>query len=375
LIAFMERGTLNYEYVFLEGDSYEVGRQRGEYLKKYPSDMQYYTKPFYCDKATLTKNKIKEIRALYDEFCPGLNEEIEGFSDALHVSSDGVIFHTNLYAVKGGCCHMVALPKVTENHHVLVGRSYEYSLDDDTRFTCCKINGKPAHIGFSVYLFGRYEGINEHGLSITISAATPGTDTELSGLRFWTAIRCMIENCRTTDEAVYLLKHMPLSANTNFIIADKQGNAVLAESSGLGNIRSLFTRQVVDYVVSTNHYNLPEMESFNVNRMNQSVMRFQAANQSIKEHIPNVNESVIRDILQKKMPEGVCCHYYKDGLGTLYSIVADLTTMQIKVCFGSANINKWYSINIHDERKGSWNIGVPYINEYPTNSEDFYRKV
>lgn len=75
------------------------------------------------------------------------------------------------------------------------------------------------------------------------------------------------------------------------------------------------------------------------------------------------------------MPEGVCCHYYKDGLGTLYSIVADLTTMQIKVCFGSANINKWYSINIHDERKGSWNIGVPYINEYPTNSEDFYRKV
>ena len=76
LIAFMERGTLNYEYVFLEGDSYEVGRQRGEYLKKYPSDMQYYTKPFYCDKATLTKNKIKEIRALFDVFWPGFNEEI-----------------------------------------------------------------------------------------------------------------------------------------------------------------------------------------------------------------------------------------------------------------------------------------------------------
>lgn len=366
--------TMEYEYVILEGSHYEVGKQRGEYLKKNLKDLNYYREPFFYSGNTLSKSKINDIKILYQEYYPEILSEVAGFADAIGVAEDSVIYRAHMYENYGGCCHMAVGAEFTANHHVLVGRSYEYSLEDERKLTWCRISGKPAHLGFAVYLFGRYEGINEYGLSITVSNSTPGVTPEADGIRFWVAVRMLIENCENTRQAVELLKDIPVSANNNFIIADKSGDIVLAESACFGGKRMMKFKQIEEFVVSTNHYAIQEMEPYNRNKMNQSVMRYDVADETLRNCVPNVDETIVKRILSEKVPNGVCCHQYEDGLGTLYSMFMDLNSMEIKVCLGSPNINKWYKIDLFSNKSGSWNIQIPYINEYPQNPSYFWEK-
>lgn len=364
----------DYEYIVLEGSSYEVGKMRGETLKNYPGDTKYYYNLFKDSDIPLSNEKIKYIRKVYDEYCPGLNDEIEGFAEAFGVKSDNIVLNTNLFESNYGCCQIVALPCITKNGHVLVGRSYEYTPDDEKKLSICRINGKPAHLGFAVFLFGRYEGVNEHGLSITVSAAAPGVETSVNGVRFWVAIRSIIENCTNTEDAVYMLKNMPISSNSNFIIADKQGMAVLCEVSCFNGKKEVKVKKAEDYLVSTNHYTIEGMKKYNIAKMNQSVMRYNAAHDTMNKSTPSVSKDTLKKILSNKLPHGVCCHYYEDGLGTLYSMIFDLTTLDIHVCFGSPNINGWKKYDMFNEKKGSTNIKIPYVNEYPTAFSNFWAK-
>ena len=87
---------------------------------------------------------------------------------------------------------------------------------------------------------------------------------------------------------------------------------------------------------------------YDIRRMRQSVTRYRAIESRVKSAVPHVDKGTIRDILSEPMPKGVCLHHYSVGLGTLWSMIFDVTDTTVEICFGapSSERNSWRSFGL-----------------------------
>jgi len=196
----------------------------------------------------MEKEIIKQKKKLMDEFCPGIFEEISGLADSLNVPVGKIRILSDDCINAGACSQFTVMPNITENGEILLGRSYEYSADDELCLSVIRANGKPAHIGFSILIFGRFDGINEHGLTVSMSSC---------------------------------------------------------------------------------------------------------------------------EFRQKPTGNGVFCPYYEDYLGTLYSMVFNVSNADVEVCFGMPARNKWERINFNSPAKITRQTEI-IKNEYPENPASFW---
>ena len=115
---------IQYHHAIVVGTSYQVGMLQGEFRKKVGCTLDSYEPPE-------PEKTAGEMRRLYAEFCPGLTEEIQGVADSLGLPFAKALFCAVIGPSAQGCTHAVALPGITENHHLLVARNY----DVNTRFS------------------------------------------------------------------------------------------------------------------------------------------------------------------------------------------------------------------------------------------------
>jgi len=236
-----------------------------------------------------------------------------------------------------------------------VGRSYEWSDSDDhdRQLLTTHVTGKAAHIGFSLFHFGRLDGLNEHGLCVTMTGQplvkNPGT-----GVAFWVLIRALLDNCRNVNEALRLAEAIPTSYGYSVLLADKSGAMALIDSAGEHrNVRRASSDDA--FLWCTNHFTTPDMAEHQSRRMWQSVARYEAIRRTLNAAGRQVDDQVIKQLLTAKYPEGVCCHHYSEGLGTLWSMVFDVTDSSIEICFGSPQLNPWRRFDLS---------GIKGIQEY-----------
>ncbi len=248
---------------------------------------------------------------------------------------------------------MVALPSITENKKILVGRSYEWNHNEEDLILCTtKVNGKAGHLGFTMLLFGRYEGLNNHGVCVTSSGggAYSAQDTT-QGIPFCLAIRSVLENCKTAEEAAHYLMDIPNNSTNNYIICDKKGRAFLIEClNSEYSVKEIESTSDEQYLISTNHFTLPEKVPFN-ERINKwlfpnSTTRFNTIKTALNENKNHISKETIREILSKEIPEGVCAYYYSSGFGTVYSMIIDVTDSELEISFGPPSHNKWVTFNL-----------------------------
>ncbi|HOU84464.1 MAG TPA: C45 family autoproteolytic acyltransferase/hydrolase [Spirochaetota bacterium] len=343
--------TKKFKHVILEGNHYEIGKKQGKELLTVPEFVKWYTSP-PSGKGKLSDKDYAEAVNFFDKYCPGINTEIEGMSEVLKVHPREIVYYAFTHTPKGNCSHFALLPEITENGHTMVGRSYEWNdTQDDFRLCTTKVKGKAAHLGFSCIMLGRIDGINEHGLSVTMSAGAPMREISAEGIKFWALIRTILENCKTTEEAIETVMTTPVSFYLNLIIADKTGRAALAEiACGKKEIHHINIESKKQYIHSTNHFTLNGMVQETTRRMKHSIKRYDAIDKRINKSIPKVSYSDIKEILSDKMPDGVACHHYSETLGTLWSLIFDLDECRADICFGSPQVNEWHSFNLSSEQ-------------------------
>ncbi|MBP9022312.1 MAG: hypothetical protein KBH06_03825 [Spirochaetes bacterium] len=336
-----------FRHIVLEGDNYEIGKKQGEELLSVPEFVKWYTSP-PAGKQALRDNDYAEAVTFFDKYCPGINAEIEGMADVLKVHPKEIIYYAFTHSPKGNCSHFALLPGITQNAHTMVGRSYEWNdTQDDFRICTTKAKGKAAHLGFSCIMLGRIDGINEHGLSVTMSAGSPMREVNAEGIKFWALIRSLLDNCRTTEESVQTVLNTPVSFYLNLIIADKNGTAALAEiACGKKQLLRINAESEKQYVHSTNHFTLDGMVQETTRRMKHSVNRYEAIERRLVNSLPKISHSDIKGILSDKIPDGVACHHYSDTLGTLWSLIFDLNEISADICFGSPQVNEWQRFDL-----------------------------
>lgn len=379
---------LSFQHVVLEGTAYEVGRLQGEMCKQNPDLVRFMTSPL-PDVPTLSKQEIGEIMQFCDQHCPGLNEEIRGFADSLGVSPEEVVYYTFSFQgsaqpsgtspgagseqLSGHCSQAVVLPGLSSDGRMYVARSYEWGFQDDFRLVTTRVRGKAAHIGFSLLLFGRIDGFNEHGLVVTMSAGAPMAEVSEGGFRFWAVIRTLLDRCRSVEDALSVLQDIPISFNLNLMLADKSGQAALVEIfCSQRAVRRIGPDTPHQMLVSTNHYNHPDMLPCDISRMWQSVARQQALEQAFLGGAADRED--IRRVLSSSLPAGVCCHYYEDGLGTLWSVIYDVLAGEAEVALGSPQRNPWRRFGLGDA-PGVTEYPAIFPLEQPADPQAFYRRL
>ena len=257
-----------FQHIVLEGTSYEVGKAQGDILKQDEEVIAAFASSV-LDPKELGFKDLQEMHEFYKEYCPGVNDEVQGFAESLGVPAERIFYHGASYRSAGNCSHMVALAPITEDGHTYVGRSYE-SSGADQRLCTTRVNGKANHIGFSACLLGRTDGMNQHGLSVTMSggfsAGMPWDWPKGKGFDYWILARALLDNCETVGEALELLENMPLYFYANFIVADRLGSAALVEIAGYQRaVRRIDGGVGGQYLISTNHFTMPELSCHNTN--------------------------------------------------------------------------------------------------------------
>ena len=343
----MNKKKLTFTHCSIEGTPYQAGRQLGEMFKESSDFIQMLTSPFLYSKK-LTKRQINKVMTLYDHYCPGTNEEIKGFADAIGVSSDDIVYYFAYLQSMGNCCHIAFIPSITSNEHIYLGRNYDYDWNDKPILITSSIEGQHSQIGFACQLFGRFDGMNEHGLCITTSSGVIQPTFSEEGFVFPVIVRSLLNRCKNVKEALEMINTMPIADYRNFIIIDAFGESALVEVAGSKmSTKHIEQCSIDNYLFSTNHYNTPTMKKLNFPKVKHSITRYESIESSIKSLCGQMTKSTLKSLLSTPMPEGVCCHHYKNGMGTIWSMIFDSIEKKVDICFGSPNINPWREFNIN----------------------------
>jgi predicted choloylglycine hydrolase len=360
-----------FSHVVLEGTSYQVGRQQGEELKNVPQRSSFLTPPLpFLD--AYSRREAQRALDYVERYCPGLREEIQGAADSFGVPVEEIAFlggrnkengsssipvsnpEPGTRQRRGGnnCTQLAVLPSVTQDGHLYAAQNTDFSPGDlDLRLCTTRVQGKPAHIGFSDMIFGRSVGMNEHGLCVTTSWGAPMMWPPCEGLPYFAVVRALLDRCKEVDEALQTLANIPVAWCTNVIVSDRSGVAALIEVGGQDRaVRRIGKESSEQFVCATNHFTFPELHAYSAKRRCESVTRRQTIEARLENGIPQVDREMIRSLLSETFPQGVCLHHYAAGLGTLWSTIFDVTGITLEVCFGapSSERNPWHSFGLQD---------------------------
>jgi len=355
-----------FQHTILEGTAYEVGKKQGELLKddgemrlrieraisSFSSQLGI-SKDGKPDLKTMGFQNFEELQGFFEEHCPGLNDEMQGFADSMGVEIDEVPFYGATYHAPKNCSQVAVLSSATNDKHVYVGRSYEWThTEEDLRLCTTRVKGKAKHIGFSIFLFGRADGLNEHGVSVTFTGAGIfGVSLKQRGFQNYLVIRSILDNCESLDDAIELIQKLPISGFFNLLIADRSSNAALVEfADGTRAIKRINNDSEDKCLFSTNHYTLPgtmKSNELNCGIIEQSRKRHQLLASNLNT-ASDVKKEALRTIVSRKFPKGLCDHYYSEGFGTVWSLIFDLTSKKADICFGAPTHNKWHSFTLNE---------------------------
>lgn len=362
---------LLFQTISEQGSHYQVGFQRGKWISESPEFKKFMTTPF-AGSDTLSDKTQQEHLQLLAQYCPGLDQELQGMADALEVPISQMMHLTSGFGVPRACSMVATLPERTEDRHFYMARSYEYATFDELNLSITKVQGKHAHIGFSLFQIGRFDGINDAGLCVAISSCevVHSSQGQAPGIAFFFAVRTLLDNCATTEEAVEVLMQMPLKDAFNYMIADKSGRCAVVETVAEGGKGY---KAVIEPSNGTlyafNHFRT-ELKLRFPKRKNFSHWREVTVEKFFEKE--KITKDDLYQLLRDKIPNGLSYHDYEGYFGTLRSMMFDVSESRLWVCFGSPSMNEWF--------EADWNVPLgiyPKHIEYEqeTAPKEFWQNV
>ncbi|WP_405113391.1 C45 family peptidase [Paenibacillus sp. FSL K6-1217] len=354
----LHRKTAQFSHLVTEGTYYEVGRALGAHYKNNSAMLSFLSSPFMGG-SPLTPYAADKAMESFERYCPGLNEEIQGFADETGAQAAHVVFYYSYFQSQGHCTQAAYRTGASagQSGHICHMRNYDFGWEDEPYnqllLSTTRVKGKPAHTGFALQLFGRYDGMNEAGLTVTTTSGRVRPEMIGEGFIFPGVVRALLDQCTTAEEAVQLMRSIPVADYRNFLISDAQGNIALVETAGTEKAiqyypaaASISSNQLV---LSANHYTLPSMLRHNQQVMENSWTRYEALQAALMDDNTPINPvEAMKAAAGREYPEGICCHHYSEGLGTLWSMVCDNTARELHICFGSPQLNGWRTFGFHD---------------------------
>ena len=292
--------------------------------------------------------KSKPYEKAVNDYCPGLLDEFRGMAEGCGVDYQTLVAHElTPYRFKPKCLVLGITDQHTQSGKPLFVRNHEWIEEDGEHLRVLTVQpkGKLASYGFTFNgagLASRYEGINKAGLIIASASATFMNSGP--GVIFNTATRWILDNFKTTEEAVEFISSIPKVWGENYLIMDKHETLVRIESH---RNKTLVTYPKNGFDLITLIYESEEMRAFTPNEVTECKDMFEARRKFLDawfaENKGNITEELIIKILQKCENR---LHYHKknpDGTtdGTCWSWVASPKTNKVLISLGAPCKNEY----------------------------------
>ncbi|GIN87388.1 choloylglycine hydrolase [Heyndrickxia sporothermodurans] len=312
----------------LKGNSYEAGKHYAEIL---------YKNGFQFPEVAEEKLKFGELcNPILTEFDLDIVKEIQGFADGCHSSYEEVssfLLSIGVFEWAGQCSIFSAF----NGREMIIGRNYDmlFNLKNITEAGLLSFKEKNIYVGHSDCFIGKVDGINQHGLFVGITSVP--YDEVTPGLNFYFAVKHIMENCRNVEEGIQVLKRFPSSVANNYLLADPTGKMAVVEITP----NSFHIRYPSEnFIHCTNHHiSTPINKIWNWSK---SKERFDALENRLQEKLHEMNLSTAQSIMSDTKGH-ICLNLKEQNFGTLFSVVANLNTLEITRAEGQPNRAKYKS--------------------------------
>jgi predicted choloylglycine hydrolase len=360
--------------IAFEGTPYEVGQKLGQIALNNAEFKNFMLfKPDFVK--SIPTNAIKKVITTLEKHCPNVNREIEGMADVLNVKLEDICYYLYSYKFKGACGHFGLTSRVTETCHTIIGRNYEYLPDmTDCIFMDIKEEGVARSMGFTSIVFGKIDGMNEHGLAMTMTGGIPPVeDVYTDGFLFWTVIRNVLDNCKDVYEALEVIKSLEAGYSPTYLVADRTGSIMLVEQTPERLQYKIINNDSDEHMLAaTNHFNLENMIPLRKHFFKQSKYRYDHILKTFGDNDRKYTKEDIKTILTDVYPKGLNAPYYSEGFGTLWSSVFDSQAGEISVRMGNME-TEWHEYSFKQPLKEEVKIHSVNLNEEEAPA-DFWDK-
>jgi len=317
----------------LKGKHYDMGNHYGSLLYKNGVRLDEL---IVCEDSKLEfgKESLKICESVY----PNIIEEIRGMAEGLHINYEAFgtfIITAGAFAFDIGCSNLA----IKRDGKVFVGRNHDMFtvLKKTTETALYRPDQGYSFVGQGDALIGKEDGVNEHGLAVGMNFVYPKSIKP--GLNFLIIVRLLLETCKTTNEAITLLKTLPCMTSHNILLADASGEMAVVE---MCSERTRVRYPEGDFITSTNHFNHPDMVEYE-NRPEVNWFMTQDRLKCMDLALGNLKSVELEDIkhiLSGK--EGNLCRYDKNlKFDTLWSFCAELTELKIELAQGNPSKAKY----------------------------------
>lgn len=204
-------------------------------------------------------------RALLQNATQSHRDEIAAFQKASGLPEDELIASQTIYDTINafGCSSLIVPAAQSSTGGPLMGRNFDYAslglLHENDLVKIVRPERKFAFASVSFPgCFGVISGMNEHGLAIALHevrrAADGSTRFNAEGVPTLLALRQVLEECRTIDEAKALLTKLPRTTMYNLAVCDPSGGAVLEVTT-----KNVIMRKGDGINACTNHFRSDEL--------------------------------------------------------------------------------------------------------------------
>lgn len=353
-------------FTYLSGEAYELGQQQGNELSHIPG-----IETILFNEQGMENQEVEMAISQLETYYPSLLEELRGVADYFKRDLREHTFLNTAYLVAGGCSLGVLSSQKTQDGKPYVLRMYDLGSEiSDFRMCSTNRKGTYKHSGFSVMFFGRSEGLNEHGLCITFAACglpvgnMPGMiQPKINGLNFMVIVRLLLETCRTTKEAVKIIKELPIASNMNLLITDALEDTVIVETMN----GDMYVKESMEaYTVATNHSLVDEVKMIQKEYLVQSKKRYNLMESKMIEN-EKISRENLFDLMATPYPNGLAMHNYQEFFGTVYSALFDINQRRIHFTFGSPAFNPVHELKVgEDYSKKVFELNLPNESYGPT---------
>jgi hypothetical protein len=309
----------DYRRFNLRGDHYACGYAMGQ-----ATDFRALGEPANIGFAEACAAEVRRQHA-------PLLDEYRGYADAQGRTWGDVLTHFSLnyrpVAEAGGCSTLIWR---AEDGHMLAARNYDFTMDQRARHL---IRSAPAGVqpilGANASLIGgRYDGVNGAGLCVALHLVRTDAPRHVApGVPFHLIPRILLETCVTARQALERLLGMPVLHSFNYALADAHESFAVEAYAG-----ALRVRGGGDHLITTNHFQHPDMECYHGQRQALNSRRRAARLEELwRERAGDPFIWAQRALADHAGP--LCNH--DRHLATLWSLVADLTARRVAYCMGA----------------------------------------
>lgn len=274
------------------------------------------------------KKFAKECLPIYEKYYPEILEEIKGLAKGQNSSyEDFYTFLLSMYCFEfNNHCTCIA---VKDKNNIFFGRNSDFLVSLEKLYMNCLYNLDNAYAfnGNTTAFIEMEDGINEYGLAVGLTFIYPTTIK--AGFNAGMLVRYLLEKCKTTDEAISLLKSIPIASQQTLTIADRAGNIVVVECN-CKEMEIIQPTRNGNFVTTANEFNSTKMKKFNNYEVDnwKSEERYLVAYDTLKKHKNNYSFDLIKDILSGKY--GFMCQYdRKTDADTVWSVIYDIKSNNI----------------------------------------------